>query len=135
MPCRFFRTPALARMLVFALAGLCGVSPAQERRVYTAEDYARAERMLNYNVEPLVYHSVDKPVWLDDGRFWYRDRGPDGFTFLLVDPAKGTKQTAFDHRALAAALAGKARDGKQPGAAGRLNLSPASNDRVGERSR
>lgn len=102
-------------MLVFALAaGLCRVSLAQDHRVYTAEDYARAERMLNYNVEPLVYHGVDKPVWLDDGRFWYRDRGPDGFTFLLVDPAKGTKQPAFDHRALAAALAGKVRDVKQP---------------------
>jgi dipeptidyl aminopeptidase/acylaminoacyl peptidase len=82
--------------------------------VYTTDDYARAERLMNYNVEPLVYHGVGKPVWLEDGRFWYRDRGPDGFTFMLVDPAKGTKRPAFDHRAIAAALADKVRDVQQP---------------------
>ena len=43
---------------------------------------------MNYNVNPLVYHSVDRPTWMADGRFWYRDTGPDGVTFVLVDPAK-----------------------------------------------
>lgn len=65
---------------------------------------------MNYNVDPLVYHGVDKPVWIDGGRFWYRDRGPDGFTFMLVNAAHGTKLPAFDHAALAAALAGKVKD-------------------------
>jgi dipeptidyl aminopeptidase/acylaminoacyl peptidase len=69
---------------------------------------------MNYNVEPLVYHGVEKPQWLDDGRFWYRDRGPDGFTFMLVNALTGAKQPAFDHAALAAALAGKVRDLNQP---------------------
>jgi dipeptidyl-peptidase-4 len=110
-----FGTLPLARSVVFVLAAVgCSVSAAQSTRVYTTEDYAHAERMMNYNVEPLVYHGVDKPVWLDDGRFWYRDRGPDGFTFLLVDPAKGTKQPAFDHGALASALVGKVREVKRP---------------------
>ncbi len=70
----------------------------------TTEDYAHAEKFLNYNVNPLVYHSVASPTWLPDGRFWYRDRGADGITFTLVDPAKGTKAPAFDHVKLANAL-------------------------------
>ena len=98
---------------LFAFAALVAITTslaAQTGRTYTAADYARAERLMNYNVEPLVYHGVDKPVWLDDGRFWYRDRGPNVFTYMLVDPVHGTKRPAFDHAAIAAALAGKVRD-------------------------
>ena len=70
----------------------------------TTEDYAHAEKFMNYNVNPLVYHTMDNPSWLPDGRFWYRDRGPDGVSYLLVDPAKGTKTPAFDPAKLASAL-------------------------------
>ena len=49
-----------------------------------------------YNVNPLVYHGVARPTWMEDGRFWYRDSGPDGVTFIVVDPVKGTKKPAFD---------------------------------------
>src|ERR1700754_4752699 len=70
----------------------------------TTEDYARAEKFMAYNVNPLVYHGVSRPTWMADGRFWYRDNGPDGVTFVLVDPAKGTKGPAFDQAKLATAL-------------------------------
>jgi len=90
---------ALALGCIFTTAGM-----AQGRQL-TTEDYARAEKFMNYNVNPLVYHSVSDPTWLPDGRFWYRDRGADGITFTLVDPAKGTKGPAFDHAKLANALA------------------------------
>ncbi|HTH52710.1 MAG TPA: DPP IV N-terminal domain-containing protein [Edaphobacter sp.] len=80
------------------------VSFAQQQRQLTMEDYARAEKLMSYNVNPLVYHGVEDPMWLGDGRFWYRDHGPDGTTFILVDPAKGTKGPAFDHAKLATAL-------------------------------
>jgi dipeptidyl-peptidase 4 len=70
----------------------------------TNEDYARAEKFMGYNVNPLVYHGVARPTWMEDGRFWYRDNGPDGVTFMVVDPAKGTKTPAFDQTKLAAAL-------------------------------
>jgi dipeptidyl aminopeptidase/acylaminoacyl peptidase len=70
----------------------------------TNEDYARAEKFMGYNVNPLVYHGVARPTWMEDGRFWYRDNGPDGVTFMVVDPAKGTKAPAFDQTKLAAAL-------------------------------
>src|SRR5271170_7841941 len=70
----------------------------------TTEDYARAEKFMAYNVNPLVYHGVARPTWMDDGRFWYRDSGPDGATFMVVDPVKGTKTPAFDQVKLATAL-------------------------------
>ncbi len=78
---------------------------AEPPKQLTTDDYAQAEKFMNYNVNPLVYHGVDHPTWLADGRFWYRDRGPEGVTFVLVDPAKGTKGPAFDHVKLASALA------------------------------
>jgi dipeptidyl aminopeptidase/acylaminoacyl peptidase len=71
---------------------------------FTTEDYARAEKFMGYNVNPLVYHGVARPTWMEDGRFWYRDNGPTGVTFMVVDPAKGTKTPAFDQAKLASAL-------------------------------
>lgn len=88
---------------VILLASLTGAGFAQGRQL-TTEDYARAERFMNYNVNPLVYHSVEHPVWLPDGRAWYRDRGPEGTTVVLIDPARATKGPAFDHTKLANAL-------------------------------
>jgi dipeptidyl-peptidase 4 len=76
----------------------------QPGRIYTAADYAQAEKFMDYNVNPLVYHTVEHPIWLGDGRFWYRDAGPDGVTYMLVDPARRTKAPAFDQVKVAAAL-------------------------------
>lgn len=76
----------------------------------TAADYAHAEKFIGYNTNPLVYHAVH-PEWTSDERLWYRDAGPEGDKFVLFDPAKLTKEPAFDHAKLAAALsvaAGKA---------------------------
>jgi dipeptidyl-peptidase 4 len=106
-PRTLLRTLALTASLSSALL-------AQTARVVSSDDYARAERLLNYNLEPLVDHTIDKATWLPDGRLWYRERHPDGFTYMLADPASGTRRPAFDHRALAAALTGKLRESKQP---------------------
>ena len=76
----------------------------------TAADYAHAEKFMGYNTNPLVYHAVH-PEWTSDERLWYRDAGPEGDKFVLFDPPKLTKEPAFDHAKLAAALsvaAGKA---------------------------
>jgi dipeptidyl-peptidase-4 len=87
------------------MSGCClTASGMGQGKQLTTEDYARAEKFMAYNVNPLVYHGVARPTWMDDGRFWYRDNGPDGVTFVLVDPAKGTKTPAFDQVKLATAL-------------------------------
>jgi dipeptidyl-peptidase 4 len=94
------------------------IAGAQSRGVYTAADYALAESRMNYNVDALIYHTVKEPAWLSDGRFWYRDLGPDGITYMLVDPAKRTKGPAFDQGKLATALNAAARSGRLAGLAG-----------------
>jgi dipeptidyl-peptidase-4 len=74
-------------------------------RALTASDYQRAERFMSYNVSSLVLHASVRPVWLPDGRFWYRDTLEDnGGQFILVDPVKGTRAPALDHAKVAAAL-------------------------------
>jgi len=65
---------------------------AAQRPAFTAEDYARAEKMLAYNTGPLVDRSGVRPTFLPDGRFWYRVMTATGSEFVLVDPATGTKK-------------------------------------------
>jgi dipeptidyl-peptidase 4 len=87
------------------VAGCCfAVNGMAQGKQLTTDDYARAEKFMAYNVNSLVYHGVARPTWMGDGRFWYRDNGPDGVTFMVVDPVKGTKKPAFDQAKLAAAL-------------------------------
>ncbi len=70
----------------------------------TADDYARAERWMGYNTLPLVFRTTVRPNWLAEDRFWYRVTVPGGAEFVLVDPARATREPAFDHTAVAASL-------------------------------
>ncbi len=91
--------------VAFVLAVCCFNSGAlAQGKQLTTADYARAEKFMAYNVNPLVYHGVGHPTWMEDGRLWYRDNGPDGVTYMLVDPVKRTKSPAFDQDSLASAL-------------------------------
>ncbi len=84
------------------------IAAAQQPRQLSAEDYARAERFLGANTMPLVSGMGVQPTWLDDGRFWYRTTTAGGAEFVIVDPAKKTRTSAFDHTRLAAALSAAA---------------------------
>ncbi|MEX2528147.1 MAG: DPP IV N-terminal domain-containing protein [Gemmatimonadota bacterium] len=73
----------------------------------TQSDYARAEALLGWNARGLVTGNQVTPRWLPEdgrGRFWYRNRRVGGFEFILVDPTTGTREHAFHHPRLAAAL-------------------------------
>ena len=83
---------------------LVAAASAQQPRVYTDQDYARAEKFMPYNLNPLVLHAVDNPNWTSDGRVWYRDTGAQATTFIMIDPVKKTKGRAFDHAKLAKGL-------------------------------
>jgi len=105
----FAANKSLTVCAVMTMCGLSGLAvsqaPApQQARHYTAAEYAQAEKFMQYNVNSLVYHGVERPTWLADGRMWYRDTGPDGVTYTLVDPVKKTKGAAFDQTKLAAAM-------------------------------
>jgi dipeptidyl aminopeptidase/acylaminoacyl peptidase len=90
-------------MRLAVLLVLCAPTFAQTRAL-TAADYARAEKFMAYNTNPLVFRAEARPNWLPDERFWYRVTTPTGAEFILVDPAKGTRTPAFDHARLAIAL-------------------------------
>ena len=59
---------------------------------------------MNYNTTPLVFRSSVQATWLPDERMWYRVVTAEGSEFILVDPTRGTREPAFDHAKLAAAL-------------------------------
>ncbi|MEV1295968.1 DPP IV N-terminal domain-containing protein [Pseudonocardia sp. NPDC049635] len=66
-----------------------------------AEDYARAESMLEPYRSKAVPGASVVPRWLSDGRRFVYEVGG---RYVLVDPATGTRRDAFDHARLAAAL-------------------------------
>ena len=74
----------------------------------TTQDYQAAEQLLRRPARPgeLVVGDKVRPQWIDGGaRFWYAVSTGAGRRFVLVDPAAGTREPAFDHARLAAALA------------------------------
>jgi dipeptidyl aminopeptidase/acylaminoacyl peptidase len=93
------------RKLFFAgcLVGLVAICSSGWSQV-TAADVNRAlDLQEKYN--SLVNHLPDAPVWQEDSdSFVYRESVAGGHEFVLVDAAARTKQPAFDHDRLAAAL-------------------------------
>jgi dipeptidyl aminopeptidase/acylaminoacyl peptidase len=67
---------------------------------------AGAEKPASRPPAPRVYRDKVEPRWFaDNTRFWYRvNVASNHHEFILVDAAKGTRRTAFDHGRLAAAL-------------------------------
>jgi len=71
----------------------------------TAEDYARAEKMLGYNTAPLIDRAGVRPTFLPVGRFWYRILTPTGSEYVLINPTTGERKTAADQKTLLAGIA------------------------------
>jgi len=96
--------------LFLTLCLIAGSIQAQEAQLFvpkvvTAAEYTKAEQFLMQNTNPLVYGASVRPTWLSDDRFWYVNHFVGGDEFVLVDPARGTRERAFDHEKVAAALA------------------------------
>jgi dipeptidyl aminopeptidase/acylaminoacyl peptidase len=76
--------------------------------------YARAEALDRPSAKALVKNLAVVPHWIgasDD--FWYRKETASGARFVIVDARSGKSRAAFDHGAIAAAIArssGKAAD-------------------------
>lgn len=83
---------------------LTGTVWAQQTPSLSAQDYARAERMLASTTQQYIDHTASRPVWLTKDRFVYRTLTPQGSEFILVDPAKATRLSAFNHQKVAEAL-------------------------------
>ncbi|HAK56719.1 MAG TPA: S9 family peptidase [Acidobacteria bacterium] len=89
--------------LLFVLPVLLPASTLAQP-VVTADDYARAERFLGGQTDPLVTGVITSATWLDGDRLAYQNRIPEGREFVIADPADGTRARAFDHERLADAL-------------------------------
>ncbi|QQP96077.1 DPP IV N-terminal domain-containing protein [Lysobacter enzymogenes] len=94
---------------LFAAALACAQAQAQTPGPGAAE-YARAEKVLDYNLKGKVRNARVEPNWLGDGRFWYRRDGAAGAEYVLVDPAKRSREPLFDPARLRPALAAVAPD-------------------------
>lgn len=95
---------ATAHTLLILLSALASAGAMAGGRVLTAQDYARAERFMPYNTQPLVDHAVDSVHWLDDRRFWYVDHDSGGDHYRLLTVATGRISPMFDQEKLAATL-------------------------------
>jgi dipeptidyl-peptidase 4 len=73
------------------------------QRIYTAQDYAQAERWMSYNVNPLVDHTISDVKYLSDGRVFFRDPAAGAVDYRIADTS-GKISLAFDSTKLAAAL-------------------------------
>ena len=84
----------LTVLAVTLVAGAPAV--AQTAPKITAADYDRAVRFLRPNVDPLVIGGEVVAHWLPDGRFWYRSEVVGGHEFVMVNPARKSRASAFD---------------------------------------
>ncbi len=102
-----YAIPAIWLILLTASAfGIAQQNASATPRALTTADYARAEKFMGYNVNPLVTHVMGRANWLpgEPERFWYRTTTAEGPVFVLFDPVKKSGQPAFDHARLAAGL-------------------------------
>lgn len=88
------------------LAAVCLTFAHAQEADSMLERYARAEHA-NDNARLVAKQRVE-PRWIGDSeRFWYRNDVRGTREFVLVDPDTATRQAAFDHARLAAALGEK----------------------------
>jgi dipeptidyl-peptidase-4 len=109
-----------ALLTALAAAVAC---PLSAQQVYTAKDYAQAERWMVYGTAPLVHHTISGVEYLPDGRVFYKDPGKAATMYYLADPAKGARAAAFDNAKLAGALTEAGKAAKVKYNADKLNLS------------
>jgi dipeptidyl aminopeptidase/acylaminoacyl peptidase len=83
-------------VLLAAAATFAQQPAASGPRALTADDYARAEKMLVYNTAPLIDRAGVRPTFLPDGRFWYRVLTPGSSEYVLINPTDGSRKTAND---------------------------------------
>ena len=80
-------------------------------RYETAKTYLKA----SLGKDPLAYNTTVYPIWLSDSDiFCYRRDSISGVEFRVIDPETGSNEIAFDHRALASALAKASGHGVAP---------------------
>ena len=101
---KFYFLKCAATIVILFAAGNGFAQQTSTPSQFTAADYARAEKMLSYNVAPLVDRGGIRPNWLADNRFWYRSTTAAGSEFVLINAADGARQVFSDQAKLNAAI-------------------------------
>ncbi len=71
--------------------------PPEPPRRLSAEDYARAEQFLPWNVNPRVRNLEVRPHWIEAGdRFWYERQTRDGAEVMVIDVRTGERRLVDD---------------------------------------
>jgi dipeptidyl aminopeptidase/acylaminoacyl peptidase len=91
-------------LFVFMSCAISFVATAQQNDALTVKDYENAERLMGYNAQKYVDYGSVYPNWLSNDKFWYRTLTASGSEFILVDPSKKTRTSAFDQQKLAVSL-------------------------------
>jgi len=95
-------------LFLLVIVGVIPASPVFADSIQdTAARYKKAERYLGWNKNKLILNSDIQHHWISDQDIlWYRHKKPEGKSeVILVFASDGSKQPAFDHQALAKALA------------------------------
>jgi len=96
-----FRNSPRAWVAPLLILLLASVAHAQGTR----SDYERARNLRDLTGHKVFKNKVEAHWFGDNTQFWYRNElSADTWTFVLVDATAGTRQPAFDHERLAAAL-------------------------------
>jgi len=86
------------RILLAAIAILASLpSIAQDK---TPEDYQRATEYLWFNTRDKVYRDNVRPVWQEDGTFWYSVSTASGDEYVLINPRRKARETAASRQEL-----------------------------------
>lgn len=85
--------------------GFFAILPFLSNGQVTVEDYARAEKFLQRNLEKSIYNRWVEPTWESHGNtFIYSVNTRNGKEFFKVNPTAKQKSAAFDHSKLALLL-------------------------------
>lgn len=80
----------------------------------TEEDYARAQRLMNRNLNSLVLNRINRSGWLGNDRLWYNKNTSERHKFFLFDVKKKSTEDLFDHAGLAKLLSEDSKKKYQP---------------------
>jgi dipeptidyl-peptidase 4 len=82
------------RTFAVLLAAALSALPAAAKSVVTAMDYARAEKVLDYNLKHAVLNAKPVPHWIKGANaFWYERQTRSGTQIVRVDAATGARST------------------------------------------
>lgn len=104
------RLPGLAARIAAAAIALCAPwssrAAVEDSPEAVKADYTAAAALLRPSMGPKLKNARIIPHWIGrSDEFWYLRETQTGTEFVVADAATGAKHVAFDHAAIAAALA------------------------------